>query len=432
LLWSQIVLRLASAFPWEAAEDEPVKPSAASGVLEKSIGLFELTGGAKPTLEEVNGGRLCVNGFGKRPPGYYIIASISLAQCAAIAAEQPAPLGFRWGRQGFDYAVYTAYATSKEKGGNGSDPVDLRRLFPDPGEFVCTIYTALDSTGQPYTFEKGNVSKHFKPELKDGPASNVCFQRWTMTEFFKPVVSELWFCYMVTTNADHCDTSRKNFYIQGKIFMCVFIFFLGVLGWIMADMAEFERPLVWFTRFLLNMEMAMVTVACLLASGWKGTESMLFYLVAYGGGVVGPFILFIPYYVMEHIREDFFGNTAYLLLLAFSPCFLMEFMSYWSHFILLVEHKPLLVGMIAFASSAGTMRFIHIAQEAGDNHEAEVEIARQKEEEIELDRGSYASVPTDDPGQTSLGTMQSKFLISCGQVQNKMDDVLDKIPHPYV
>lgn len=270
-----------------------------------------------------------------------------------------------------------------------------------------------------------------KPELKDGPASKVCFQRWTMTEFFKPVVSELWFCYMVSANADHCDTSRDDFYTQGKIFMCVFVFFLGVLGWIMADMAEFERPLVWFTRFLLNMEMAMVTVACLLCSGWRATESPWFYLTAYGGGVVGALVLFIPYYIMEHIREDFFGNTAYLLLCAFSPCFLMEFMSYWSHFILLVEHKPILVGMISFASSAGTMRFIHIFQEAGDNHEAEVEIQRQESSKA-LDRGSYASVPTDDPGQTSCGTMQSKFLLSCGQVQNKMDDVLDNIPHPYV
>lgn len=252
-----------------------------------------------------------------------------------------------------------------------------------------------------------------------------------MTEFFKPVVAELWFCYMISTNADHCDTTRDDFYIQGKIFMCVFVFFLGVLGWIMADMEQFERPLVWFTRFLLNMEMAMVSVAFLLASGWEDTESPMFFLIAYVGGVVGAVVLFIPYYVMEHIREDFFGNTAYLLLLAFSPCFLMEFMSYWSRFILLVGHQPLLIGFISFTTSAGAMRFIHFVQDYREEYQEEVEMERQLSAKS-LDRGSYASVPTDDPGQTSCGTMQSKFLISCGTMQNKVEDVLDKIPHPYV
>jgi len=375
--------------------------SPAHGILRKSMGEFQLTGEANPTMREVNGGRLCVNGFGKKPPGYYFSGDVSLEECAAIAHEQPSPLGFRWGRPGFDYAVYNAYAKPESQGGNETIPVDLGLLFPQTGDFLCTIFVALDSRGQPLTFKKSNTSERFKPKLKDGPASSVCFQRWTMTEFFKPVVEELWFCYMPQTGVQHCQDVANTFYFQGKIFICVFIFFLGVLGWIMSDMPEFETPLVWFTRLLLNLELGMVSVAFLLER-WYDIESPTFFLAAFFLDIIGGVALFCPYYIMERISEDSPFNTAYLLLLAFSPCFLMEIISYWSHFILLVGHLPLLIGFLAFISTALAIRYWNFVREAREL--SDEGIARMASLN-KIDKASYVSVPTDEPADCGCHRM---------------------------
>lgn len=383
--------------------------SAAHGVLKKSMGIFQLTGNARPTLREVNGGRLCVNGYGKGPPGYYFSGKISLDQCANIAHEQPAPLGFRWGRPGFDYSVYSSYATANPSGGNETEAVDLGKLFPDAGDFVCTIYVGLDSRGQPFTFAKTNSSRDFDPKIKDGPADSVCFQRWTMTEFFKPFVSELWFCFMPKSGMDACRQQADEFYTQGKFFVVVFVLFLAVLGWIMADMPEFELPLVWFSRLLLSLELGMLAIAFLLER-WYDTESPVFFMIAYFMNVIGAAILFIPYWVMEKLSEDSPFNTAYLLLLAFSPCFLMEFMSYWSHFILLVGHQPLLIGVIAFSTTAVAIQYLNRLKE----HFGEVEedhIGRSVSMNS-IDKASYVSVPTSEPAECCAAGSRWKVRVS--------------------
>merc|ERR1719253_2563010 len=129
----------------------------------------------------------------------------------------------------------------------------------------------------------------------------------------------------------------------------------------MADMPEFETPLTWFARFLLNLEFGMISIGFLLER-WYDTESPLFFVIAYLINIFGAAACFAPYYFMEYVSEDSPFNTAYLLLLAFSPCFLMEFMSYWSHFILLVGHQPLLIGFIAFLSSALAIRYMRVVR----------------------------------------------------------------------
>lgn len=374
-----------------AAEDD--RGSAARGVLHKNMGRFQLTGNTQPTLREVNGGRLCVNGFGKSPPFYHFSGRLSLDKCSAIAHEQPHSLGFRWGREGFDYGIYTSYA--RAMGGNQSNQVDLGLLFSEPGDFICTIYVALDSSGQPFAFTKSNLSEGFKPKLKDGPAHSVCFQRWTMTEFFRPFVSEIWFCYMPEMGETSCLEHAESFYTQGKIFVVVFVFFLAVLGWIMADMAEFETPLVWFTRFLLNMEFGLLSCGFLLEF-WSDTEGVSFYLLAFIMDVAMAILAFVPYNIMEHINENSPFNTAYLLLMAFSPCFLMEFMSYWSHFILLVGHQPLLVGFVSFFAQYLFNRYRDYL--VAKREEEDEGIAR-KASHMSIDQASYVSVPTDEPAE---------------------------------
>merc|ERR1740133_332883 len=100
----------------------------------------------------------------------------------------------------------------------------------------------------------------------------------------------------------------------------------------------------------------MISVAFLLTRN-GATESPEFFACAFFLDVVMALFLFCPYHVMEFLSEDSPFNTAYLLLLAFSPCFLMEFMSYWSHFILLVGHLPLLIGALAFGTTAMVLRY---------------------------------------------------------------------------
>lgn len=389
--------------------------SAAKGLLTQSMGVFQLTGKTNPSLREVNGGRLCVNGFGKTPPGYYFKGQIGLEQCAAIAQEQPSSLGFRWGRIGFDYGVYSSYAHAL--GGNQSDPVDLSLLFPDADDFVCAVYVGFDTLGQPYSFVKSNLSSQFsKPKLKDGPASSVCFQRWTMTEFFKPFVSELWFCYMPKAMVEHCDKQSTEFYMQGKLFIVVFCFFLAILGYIMADLPEFEAPLVWFTRLLLNLELGLLSCGLLLEK-WYDTENASYFILAYVLDVAGGVLLFCPYWIMERISEDSPFNTAYLLLLAFSPCFLMEFMSYWSHFILLVGHQPLLIGFVAFSTSALFMRYYAHLKAHWEASKVDIE---RRDSSDDIDKASYASVPTDEPeppeccnADRTFSMFSNKFPRSC-------------------
>jgi len=389
-----------AVFVWCVAAESSEKshaPSktAAHGILTKSMGRFQLAGRHRASMLEVNGGRLCVNGFGKKPPGYYFVGAISLKQCSTIAHQQPNSLGFRWGRAGFDYEVYKAYATPESQGGNISAPVDLGLLFSADGDFICTIYVAEDKiTGQPFMFKKSNLSAHLDPKLKDGPASSVCYQRWTMAEFFKPRVSELWFCYMPASSADHCQKKKAEFYTQGKLFCVIFIFFLSVLGYIMSDMPQFETPLKWFARLLLNLELGMVSVGFLLTR-LDDTEGALFFFLAYLIDVILGLLLFVPYYVMEFVNEDSPFNTAYLLTLAFSPCFLMEFMSYWSHFILLVGHQPLLVGCIAFLSTVLGIRFWDYYEEYMEEYNEERELSR-KDKQDAIDKMSYASVPTEE------------------------------------
>merc|ERR1719359_2494027 len=126
-------------------------PSAAHGRLKQYMGRFQLAGEDKPTLREVNGGKLCVNGFGKQPSGYYISGNISLDECSHIAHDQPVPLGFRWGRTGFDYEVYTSYAAKSSQAEDES--VDLARLFPGSEDFTCTIYIGADAIGQHFAFK---------------------------------------------------------------------------------------------------------------------------------------------------------------------------------------------------------------------------------------------------------------------------------------
>merc|ERR1712072_986976 len=218
-----------------------------------------------------------------------------------------------------------------------------------------------------------------------------------MAEFFKPSVSELWFCYMPIEGAESCGKSAKEFYLQGKIFVVVFIFFLAVLGWIMADMPEFETPLVWFARLLLNLELGLVSCGFLLGR-WYDTESATFFILAYVLVVAGGALLFVPYYVMEWWSEDSPFNTAYLLLLAFSPCFLMEFMSYWSHFILLVGHQPLLIGFMAFSTTAIASRYYtHVV--AYLNLKEDDESIQRRASMDSIDKASYVSVPTDEPAE---------------------------------
>merc|ERR1712228_398555 len=118
-------------------------------------------------------------------------------------------------------------------------------------------------------------------------------------------------------------------------------------------------------------------------------------------------LLFVPYYIMEHMSEDSPFNTAYLLLLAFSPCFLMEFMSYWSHFILLVGHQPLLIGLIAFVTSALATRYLNYLRQYLEEDEESIQ---RKASMSSIDKASYVSVPTEEPADCCNANYKDSLL----------------------
>jgi hypothetical protein len=369
-----------------------VKP-ANHGLLKKEIGRFQLTGNAHSTLKEVNGGKLCVNAFGKTPPGWYFSAQVSLEECANLASVQPSTLGFRWGRSGFDYEHYKAHAMPNSKASDESG-VDLARLFPGTDPFGCTIFVGEDSRGQPMAFRTSNLTSQLGvqvADMRDGPAREVCFQRWTMTQFFKPRVSELWFCYMPREEMNRCTEKAAEFYFQGQVFIGLFLILLGALGFIMRDMPEFETPLVWFSRLLLNLELGLLCVGFLLLQ-MEDTESFTFFLAAWAMNIGASIVVFLPYHLMERLNEDSPFNTAYLLLVAFSPCFLLEFASYWSHFIVLVDHLPLAVGGVAFITKTFAIRYLGVL--VGDDEEDTEDQPQQVE--LPENRSAYRSVPTEE------------------------------------
>merc|ERR1712013_367891 len=158
----------------------------------------------------------------------------------------------------------------------------------------------------------------------------------------------------------------------------------------MRDMPEFETPLVWFSRLLLNLELGLLTVGFLLTK-WKDCESWRFYLAAFGLNIIASLLVFLPYHIMEWINEDSPFNTAYLLLVAFSPCFLAEFMSYWAHFICLVGHYPLLVGFVAFVCKVSCIQYVNILTSDDDDEDEEMTNNMSPTDQI-----AYASVPTTD------------------------------------
>merc|ERR1712032_1519173 len=127
---------------------------------------------------------------------------------------------------------------------------------------------------------------------------------------------------MPKSGVSSCKKERLEYYTQGKIFVITFLFFLAVLGFIMADVEEFEKPLVWFTRLLLNFELGLLSCGFLLER-WQDTQGVVYFLLAYVMDVVGVYIVMVPYWIMEWRSQDSPFNTAYLLACAFTPCFLI-------------------------------------------------------------------------------------------------------------
>lgn len=308
--------------------------------LKRKIGDFQLAGGNSASMKEINGGRRCTDAFGKEPPGYFFSGKITLDDCAKIAMQQPAVLGFRWGSGSFHHEAYNGYANPEMVGKDESDAIDLHRLFGDAEIFTCGIFVKLVGFNrQPAPFHESNLTATLgieDPRPSDGPAGMICFQRWTLVEFLKPHIQDLWFCYMASSAVHVCNHNRDIFYFQGEIFIGVFIMFLAMLGFIMRDLPEFEIPLVWFTRLLVNMELGLVCVAFFIKVT-PGIGELNICILAYFTNIAMSYVLFVPYWVAEWCDEDSPFNTAYLLALSFSPAFLCEFMTYYPGFITLVS-----------------------------------------------------------------------------------------------
>jgi len=229
--------------------------------------------------------------------------------------------------------------------------VDLSEIFPDTGEkFLCAIYVGRNPiTGSMVSFMRNNYTETAgveEPDLKDGPATTVCFQRFSMIEFVKPAVDQIWFCYMKSSAQAECAERSQAYYNQGIYFLVAFVFFLACLGFIMRDMPEFEKPLLWFTRLLVHLELGLVCVGLLME--YTRVQGAMFSVLAILTNFLCGFLFMMPYQVMEWMDENNPFNIAYLLAMCFCPCFTVEFVSYWPGVIRLVSKWPVLIGLVSF------------------------------------------------------------------------------------
>lgn len=70
------------------------------------------------------------------------------------------------------------------------------------------------------------------------------------------------------------------------------------------------------------------------------------------GVLIGVRVILIPYHIVRTFFADSLFNVTYLFLLACSPCLLMYPMTYNGSFVLMNEHAPCNLGLVAFAMYA--------------------------------------------------------------------------------
>eukprot|EP00931_Biecheleriopsis_adriatica_P074464 TRINITY_DN48515_c0_g1_i1.p1 TRINITY_DN48515_c0_g1~~TRINITY_DN48515_c0_g1_i1.p1 ORF type:complete len:380 (+),score=58.19 TRINITY_DN48515_c0_g1_i1:70-1209(+) len=324
----------------------------AQQILPKSINGFMLSGNKEANLDKLNGGALCTDGQGLKPHGWIYTGAINLAKCAEMAAAQPKNVGFKWGRRSFNHDVYREIVKQEVTTGAGNN-IDLLRLLGPFEDMICEVY-ATDVDGGEVDLASNHDIRYGKPEKdeKSNGGNSVCRQRWTLSEFLKPRVETMWFCYLPESNWPACERGLYEFYVRDLAFWSVgLVIGLAALSYTMANQRHFSWALLWCARFLVNMEMGVIAVGVLVRHAGI-TDAATMYAAALGIIVLSSTILITPAVLLEHYEGCHCWAVLILLLLCFSPCFTFEVMSYYPAFPLLLDYSPLLLGLIGFVVEA--------------------------------------------------------------------------------
>eukprot|EP00928_Gymnodinium_smaydae_P012448 TRINITY_DN14512_c0_g1_i1.p1 TRINITY_DN14512_c0_g1~~TRINITY_DN14512_c0_g1_i1.p1 ORF type:complete len:419 (-),score=92.88 TRINITY_DN14512_c0_g1_i1:18-1274(-) len=339
---------------------------------------FSLAGG---DLSNVNGGRFCVGPWGKEPPGFELYGIISLDECAAMAARQPKSVGFRWGAEHFDAEAYREYMVAASEA-NTSSVVDLSRLFDGSRNFTCVVHV---SERVPWSVTA--VGTIGAPQFRRGSGEEVCYQRWTLIRFFYPAVTEMWFCYVPSSEQERCEVELQRAHHQGYAFLSSFAVFIGVLSYVMRGLSEFETPLLWIARVFLCLELSIGATALLVKTDLvrEGVIAVVTVSLVY----VLQYAMLAPYRCVERFAPGSAFGAFYLLVIVFSPCAFLEYMSYRPAFPLIVAQWPIALGAGAFGLDLATHAIKNLICPRSDKYEAL--------EEEELYRGPYATARDLEP-----------------------------------
>mmetsp|Transcript_26370 Transcript_26370/g.47525 ORF Transcript_26370/g.47525 Transcript_26370/m.47525 type:complete len:402 (-) Transcript_26370:49-1254(-) len=344
-----------------------VQPALAYQILPKNIKGFALSGDKDAQLLQLNGGALCTDDHGGKPHGYIFYGAIDLATCATLASQQSHCVGFKWGRQSFNHGEYHAMIAKEEAGEHLG--VDLDRLMGyQPQDMQCEIYAAnADGTSVPLTATSltrrfGHVTQQsdgglpYMPFVKLDNHTNggnaVCRQRWTLARFFKPQISEMWFCYLPETHWPACEEGLANFYVKdGLLFGSGILVALAALSWLLDGQRQFGWALLWAVRFLLNLELGIGAVA-IVVSYKLTTDVATGYLLSLAIVVGAGSLLLLPAVHAENSDTCHWLSIFYMLILVFSPAIFLEWMTYFPAFPLLLEKQPVLLGCVGFVLEA--------------------------------------------------------------------------------
>jgi hypothetical protein len=213
----------------------------------------------------------------------------------------------------------------------------------------------MDGAGaedSPTLFRDTNLTTGIHPKLVGNPGNEVCLQRWTLLQFFMPAVDQFWFCYLPQDRWPACEEGIGTFVMQGEGFVVLMLVGLAPLSYLMRKQTPLAWALTWGSRLLLNLELALVSVAVLVHWGYDG-EAVKLAVFAFVGTVVVFNVLMLPHRCCISCGDqavDLCKALAmwYLFAVTFSPCAVAEIMSYWPALTLIVLHRPMLIGIAAF------------------------------------------------------------------------------------
>lgn len=346
-------------------------------LLQKQVHRFVLTGHKDPTMRQINGGRMCVDAWGKQPSRYTSSKSISLDSCGLYASSDASIIGFKWGAKAFSADVYREYAQPVAEGQAPSFHVDLHRLFDNQTKFSCTVFVDNSKEdGKPLKLAATPLRTHLgfdDAEASRGAGVHVCRQRWTLLRLlFYTDVGEMYFCFMPQSDWHLCQERFEQFQVMGKIFYLVLFFFLLFLAYVMRHIVSFSVSLTWLVRVVCCAELAILSINYMLDNGHDKMDSpFVFFLKTVGMTFIGLNVLLVPKYVCDYLfhRASFLG-ISWLLVLVLQPTAILEWITYDPQFPFIVDKKPCLVMTLAFLLECGRRALVEKLGPAADGSPA--------------------------------------------------------------